>query len=69
MPECGLAYMRDRELASCCAGLWAQTTLHGCKVSLSEVEAALMACAGVEAAVALVTDDFGGAQRLVVRIP
>lgn len=48
---------------------WAQTYLRGFKVSLSEVEAALMACVGVEAAVALITEDITGVQRLVVRVP
>ena len=41
--------------------------MRGYKVSLGEVEAALLACKGVEAAVALVTEDLTGVQRLVVR--
>ena len=41
--------------------------MRGYKVSLGEVEAALLACKGVEAAVALITEDLTGVQRLVVR--
>jgi hypothetical protein len=44
-----------------------QSYLRGFKVSLSEVEAALMACEGVTAAAAAITEDFTGVQRLVVR--
>ena len=46
-----------------------QTYLHGYRISLSEVEAALMGCAGVESAVAVITEDLTGNQRLVVRVP
>ena len=45
----------------------AQTYMRGYKVSLGEVEAALLECKGVEAAVALITEDLTGVQRLVVR--
>lgn len=41
--------------------------MRGYKVSLGEVEAALLACKGVEAAVALIFEDLTGVQRLVVR--
>lgn len=41
--------------------------MRGYKVSMGEVEAALLACKGVEAAVALITEDLTGVQRLVVR--
>ena len=44
-----------------------QSYLRGFKVSLGEVEAALMACEGVTAAAAAITEDFIGVQRLVVR--
>ena len=44
-----------------------QTYLRGFKIDLSEVEAGILACAGVEAAVAAISQDLTGAQRLVVR--
>lgn len=42
--------------------------MRGYKVRMGEVEAALLACKGVEAAVALITEDLTGVQRLVVRL-
>lgn len=44
-----------------------QTYLRGFKIDLSEVEAGILACEGVEAAVAAISQDLTGAQRLVVR--
>ncbi len=44
-----------------------QTYLRGFKINLSEVEAGILACEGVEAAVAAISQDLTGAQRMVVR--
>lgn len=45
-----------------------QTYLRGFKIDLSEVEAGILACEGVTAAVAAISQDLTGAQRLVVRL-